>query len=160
MLSLEGVKCDWLLTVNPYNSFLGGKLLLVRRTTIMTLMRLGPQVYKNASWYIKNAYWVLTEMCIVNVSPMNARQMIYITVAQVQCGNIPATRRLEIFTFLIKSWHRCLLQLSFLLKYGDNKLKQRVADNYLCLLNRLHVQSKWMGLLCMWCVAAAARKGG
>ena len=120
MLSLEGVECDWLLTVNPYNSFLGGKLLLVRRTTIMTLMRLGPQVYKNASWYIKNAYWVLTEMCIVNVSPMNARQMMYITVAQVQeivvdlhtlqCGNIPATCRLEIFTFLIKSRHRCLLQ--------------------------------------------------
>ena len=78
-------------------------------------------------------------MWIVNVSPMNARQMMYITVVQVQeivvdlhtlqCGNIPATRRLEIFTFLIKSRHRCLLQLSFLLKYIDNKLKQRVADN-------------------------------
>jgi len=73
---------------------------LVQRTTIMTLMRLGPQV-----------------------------QEIVVDLHTVQCGNIPATRRLEIFTFLIKSRHRS------------------------------RVRSKWMGLLWMWCVAAAARKG-
>ena len=125
-LRVSSVIDCWLSTL-----FLGGKLLLVRRTTIMTLMRLGPQVYKNASWYIKNAYWVLTEMCIVNVSPMNARQMMYITVAQVQeivvdlhtlqCGNILATCRLEIFTFLIYGRHRCLLQFEFV----NNKLNSR-----------------------------------
>ena len=110
MMSLEGVEYDCLLTVNPFS---GGKLLLVRRTNIMTLMRLGPQVYKKGLMIIKNAYWVWTEMCIVHDSPKNARQKLYITVVQLQvqeivvdlhtlqCGNILATCRLEIFTFLI-----------------------------------------------------------
>ena len=119
-------------------------------TTIMALMRLGPQVNKKASLFIRNGHWVLTEMCIVNVSPMNARQMMYIIVAQVQtvvdfhtlqCSKILATCRLEIFTFLIWGQHRCLLQFELV----DNKLEQRVADK-LCLLNRSCVQQSWMGL--------------
>ena len=61
ILTLDVVR--WLnVTVNPYNVFFRRELSLVRRTNVMMLTRFGPQVHKKASWFIKNAYWVLIEL--------------------------------------------------------------------------------------------------
>ena len=106
ILTLAVVKCDWMLMVNPYDFFLGGKLLWCGEQMLWCWRDSGLRYIKRPP-DLSRMHIECWLNCDVNISPMNARQMMYINVAQEQTvhrlhyGNITAICMLEISTFRV-----------------------------------------------------------